>query len=81
MKVIEILKLGRTFLDLLHESCVKMDDLKYVPLYDEYCRIVKNGGKTTYAVAYLSEKYNISERKVYYIVKKFGSDCIIGAEG
>lgn len=81
MKVIEILKLGGTFLNLLHDSCVRMDDLRFVPLYDEYCRIVRSGGKTTYAVAYLSEKYNVSERKVYYLIRKFGSDCKIGAEG
>lgn len=81
MKVIEIMKLGRIFLELLQESCIKIDDLRFVSLYDEYSDIVNNGGKTSYAVAMLSDKYKISERKVYYIIKKFSKDCNIGAVG
>lgn len=80
MKVIEILKLGRIFLDLLQKSCVRMDDLRFVAMYDEYCGIVGKGGKTSYAVAYLSEKYHVSERKVYYLIRKFGADCKIDAD-
>lgn len=79
MKVIEILKLGRNFLNLLHDSCIKIEDVCYIPLYDEYKKIVENGGKVTYAVTFLSEKYKISERKVYYIIKKFDKSCNIRA--
>ena len=31
--------------------------------------------KVSYAVAVLSEKYSVSERKVYALVKRFQSDC------
>lgn len=75
MKVIEILKLGWNFLDLLQKSCVRLSDLQFVSLYDEYKCIVSRGGKSTYAAAYLSKKYGISERKVYYIIKKFDEEC------
>ena len=30
MKVIEILKMGRNFLEVLHNSCIKMEDWKYI---------------------------------------------------
>lgn len=33
----------------------------------------------TYIVSYLSLKYNVSERKVYDIVKRFGKHCTIDA--
>lgn len=75
MKVIEILELSTIFLKLLQNSCVKMGDYKYIPLYHEYMNIVGSGGKSTYAIAMLSEKYCISERQVYYLVKKFSADC------
>ena len=80
MKVIEILKLGRNFLLLLQKSCIKMGDVTYIGLYDEYREIIGRGGKSTYAVAVLSEKYGISERQVYYIVKKFATECAIDVQ-
>ena len=79
MKVIEVLKIGRNILELLHKSCISIKDIQYVALYDEYMEIVRSGGKSTYAAAHLSRKYKISERKVYYLVKKFGGDCKTGA--
>jgi len=81
MKVIEILKLGREILKTLQESCIKVEDYKYIELYEQYLDIVRSGGKSSYAVAVLAERYGISERKVYYIVKKFSTDCTIGAVG
>lgn len=81
MKVIEILKLGHLWLKLLHESCIKMDDLNYVSMYDEYMRLVASGYKKSYTVLCLAEKYGISERQVYYLLKKFSSDCTVCADG
>lgn len=81
MKVIEILKLGRGMMKVLQESCIKMEDYKYIEMYEEYKEIVKSGGKTSYAVAVLAEQYGISERKVYYLLRKLSKDCTIGAVG
>lgn len=79
MKVVEIMKLGKNFLELLQKSCVRVDDLQFVDLYDEYVAMTEGGEKSTYAVSLLSERYSISERQVYYLVKKLGADCKIGA--
>ncbi len=81
MKVVEILKLGSEILKVLQESCIKVDDYKYVEMYEEYKEIVECGGKSSYAVAVLAEKYGISERKVYYLLQKLSKDCKIGAVG
>ena len=58
-----------------------MSDVRFIALYDEYRDIVGKGGKATYAATLLAEKYGISERQVFYIIKKFGMDCNIGAVG
>ena len=49
-------------------------------MYEEYKRIIDSGGKTSYAVTILSERYGISERKVYYLIRRLAKDCTIGAE-
>lgn len=79
MKVIEVMKIGIKVLELLQKCCVNVSDVGYINLYDEYKAIVSSGCKVTYAVACLAEKYGISERKVYYLLKKFSEDCNIGA--
>lgn len=81
MKVVEVLKLGKEMLKTLQESCIKIDDYKYIEMYEEYKRIIGSGGKTSYAVTILSERYGISERKVYYLINRLSKDCKIGAAG
>ena len=75
MKVIELLKIDQKVLELLQEHCISVGDVRYIGLYEEYLRITAGGGKVAYAVAYLSERYRISERKVYYLIKKLSMDC------
>ena len=75
MKVIEILKLGQNLIETLHKSCIRIEDVRFICLYDEYTRLIREGNKKSYAVAVLSEKYKISERQVYYILKRFDADC------
>lgn len=79
MKVIELLKIDQLVLQLLQEKCIRITDVQYISLYDEFMQIIGHGGKITYAVAVLAEKYKISERKVYYLIKHFSADCKIGA--
>ena len=81
MKVVEILKLGHIWLELLQKSCVKVSDVRYIGLYEEYIDIVSKGNKKSYAIAHLAEKYGISERQVYYLIGRFGKECKICAEG
>ena len=79
MKVVEILKLGRIWLELLQKSCIKVDDVRFLSLYDDYKRHVKGGEKVSYVARLLSEKYDVSERQVYYIIKKLNKDCNLSA--
>lgn len=81
MKVWEIVKIGREMLNALQKSCMSMTDCEYLPLYEEYVRLVDEGAKRSMTVVYLAEKYRVSERRVWYLVKKFGGECKIGAVG
>ena len=65
MKVIEILKIGEKILKMLQESCIKIDDVRYIELYDEYARAIKDGARVSGVVYTLAQKYGISERRVF----------------
>ena len=75
MKVIELLNFNRELLMRLLESGIRLDDVRYVNLYTDYFHLLRAGGKVTYIVAVLAERYGISERKVYGLIKRFQSDC------
>lgn len=81
MKVYEAVKMFRDAMKTLHGSCVKMSDYQFVELYEKYVEMLALGEKTSYIVALLAEEYCICERRVYYLLSLFQSDCIVGAVG
>ena len=79
MRVYEILSLNREFLEKLHGFGINLDDCFWVDMYYDYLKMKNNGDKKTYIVAFLSDKYNICERKVYKIIKTMEKDCKVDA--
>ncbi|MDD3038915.1 hypothetical protein [Bacteroides sp.] len=75
MKVIEILIFNRDLLKKLLEVGIRLEDAVYIDLYTDYVQLLNKGEKVSYIVAVLAEKYSVSERKVYTLVKHFKSDC------
>lgn len=79
MKVIEVLKLNSGLLRVLQDTGIKVEDVRYIGLHDEYRRMQANGEKVSYIVATLAERYGICERKVYALIKHLSSDCKLPA--
>lgn len=75
MTIFEILNFNKEIIDRLVSVGFKLEDSKYVPLYADYIRMYENGEKVTYIVSLLSERYKVSERKIYKILKRFDTDC------
>ena len=75
MKIIEVLKFNRELINRLKMSGIRLEDVEYVDLYTDYTTLLECGEKVSYIVARLSEKYVVSERKVYALIKRFQSDC------
>ena len=79
MKVIEILNFNKELLNRIRSIGIRLDDCQYIDLYNEYKTLQMQGEKITYIVSVLSDKYSVSERKVYAIIKHFKKDCTIHA--
>lgn len=75
MKVIEILNLNKELLKNFRQAGIRIEDVEYIELYKEYQSLYNKGEKTTYIVSVLANKYDISERTVYDIIRRFKSDC------
>lgn len=75
MKVIEALKFSRDTIWNAYLLGVNGSDVKYIPLYDEYMRMLADGCKVVYTVAVLAEKYGITQRSVYSVIKRLDREC------
>lgn len=75
MKIIEIVKINRELLKNFHTAGVRMEDTEYIDLYADYHKMKQDGEKVSYIVAVLADRYNISERTVYSLIKRLGSEC------
>lgn len=75
MKIIEVLKFNRELIKRLKIAGIRLEDEEFVDLYTDYTTLLNRGEKVSYIVARLSEKYAVSERKVYTLIKRFKSDC------
>lgn len=68
----EIIKMNEQLFRLLNDNGIDPKDLQYIPMVEEYRKMKSKKHKVNYIVCYLSEKYDITERGIYKIVKRFG---------
>jgi len=68
----EILKMNEQLFKLMRENGIETSDVQYIYLYEDYKRMKAKKHKVSYIVCFLSEKYEITERGIYKIIKRFG---------
>lgn len=66
--------MNRDLLNICRDVGIRMDDVQYIELYNDYNRLLAAGEKVSYIVAVLAERYAISERKVYALIKRLRAD-------
>ncbi len=79
MTLYEFLVINKEIFKLKQKFGAKPDDCRYIDLYRDYLQLRDDGEKVTYIVSLLSERYHVSERKVYSLVKRFGQHCSVCA--
>lgn len=71
----EALKLSGRLIEQLEAVGVRPSDHKYLRLFEDWREAKQRGEKVAYVVACLADKYRVSERTVYDVVKRLESDC------
>ncbi len=80
MTIFEVLNFNRELLERLRRIGVRLEDAAYIDLLlTSTIWSAAAGDKVSYAVAVLAAKYEVSERKVYSLIKHFQNDCNPGA--
>ena len=71
----EILKPNESLLHLLNKNGVSLSDVNNLSLYDEYCEMKRQGLKVRYIAITLAEKYKMTDRAVFKIVKRLSQEA------
>ena len=75
MKIIDVLKFNRELIKRLRIVGIRLEDEQFVDLYTDYTVMRQGGEKVSYIVAVLADRYDLSERTVYSLIKRFSSEC------
>ena len=69
--VYDLLKTNADVLLKLASAGVAIEDYKNIPLYEDFVRLTGEGIKTTAVVFHLCSEYELSERSVWRIIRRF----------
>lgn len=75
MKVVELLRIGGEMLKTMSENDVNRDDWRFVPMYEEFQTMRKNGLKYRECIRMLSEDYHVSRATIERALRRLSSDC------
>lgn len=68
----EIIKMNEQLFKLMKKNSIDIGDVQYLALFEEYKRMKAKKHKVSYIVYFLSDKYDVTERGIYKIIKRFG---------
>lgn len=71
--------MNKGLLKIFQAAGIRVDDVRYIDLYNDYRTMLDGGEKVSYIVAVLSDRYSVSERKVYGLLKHLQMDCSLHA--
>lgn len=74
MKNYEILKMNASLLHLLNKNGVSVNDVNYIGIFDEFMNMKQQGLKVRYIAITLAEKYGMTDRSIFKIVKRMSQE-------
>ena len=77
MKIADLMKFSKETMKMMSKCGIKTDDWQHLEMLDEYHSMRENCEKFRYIMAYLAEKYRLSESSVRRIIKRLSADVIL----
>lgn len=76
MTIYELIQANAPLIRLLHRNGVSGSYIQYLPVVDEYRRLVADGNKVRWVAQHVAEKYGYTERYVRLLVKMMDEQVI-----
>lgn len=69
MTVSELIRANESLLKIMSENGIETNIVRYLEMFTDYDRLIREGHKKTYVIQYLSEQYELNERRIYRIIR------------
>lgn len=66
----ELLIMNRSMVEVLLANHININDVQNLQIYEQYEEMKKQGHKVSYITVCLADKYGMTERGIYKIVKR-----------
>lgn len=66
--------MNASLLQLLNKNGVSVNDVNYIGIFDEFMEMKKQGLKVRYIAITLAEKYGMTDRSIFKIVKRMSQE-------
>ena len=76
MTIYELISENLPILRKMHRNGVSGNYIQYLPLFEDYMRLVGEGNKVRWVAQHLAEKYGYTERYVRLLVKFFQENVV-----
>ena len=74
MKAGELVNFNEKSLKAMSEVGIRIGDYRHLALWNDYCALIAEGQKKTYALAVVAERYSITESTLIRVIKRFDSE-------
>lgn len=68
----ELLIMNRSMVEVLLKNHVNINDVQNLQIYEQFVEMKKQGHKVSYITVFLADKYSMTDRGIYKIVKRLG---------
>ena len=75
MKLVELVKISMEALKLMSKHDVKLEDYRFVGMYEEFHNMRKLGVKYRAAIKTLAEDYKVSKATIERVIRRLGLEC------
>ena len=76
MTIYQLIRENLTTLRKMHRNGIGSGYVQYLPIYEEYKRLVSEGNKVRWVAQHVAEKYGYTERYVRLIAKMMEEQAI-----
>ena len=74
MTAVELVKISTDAMKMMSKYDIRLDDWKYVRMYEEYLAMREHREKFRYIIAHLAEAYHTSESSVKRVVRRLSKE-------
>lgn len=78
MTTYQLLRANESLLRLISENKINITDVTHLEIYAQYQRMKEEGHKVGYITIHLADKYGMTDRGIYKVIKRLNRRVDIG---